>query len=286
MRVLLCVKQTFDVRAAFDTASGNSLKQVQPEPIYVMNPADRCALEFAVQLKQRGVATEVTAAALGPPRVEAVLHECLARGVDRALRIGTDSMPSDPFEVARELAALALELQSDLILCGTASLDENSGVVGPAVAAALGIPQITGVVGAECGDRLVKARRKLERGAREVVEAELPCLLAVEPTMNEPRYLSQRQLWHARGRQIETRRPSRPVLPEEACSAVIMSIDTPRPRPKWVERQAKSMTSSDKMRMMMGGAKAKKKADDFVEGKPEVVVEEIIKFLKAEGVLP
>ncbi len=288
MRVLVCVKQILDVRAAFDTAGDDGvLRQAQASPVFALNPADRCALEFAMELRECGVAREVVAAALGPDRVDEVLADCAARGVDRTIRVDVPSGTSpDAFMVARELAALARELSPDLILCGTASLDENSGIVGPAMAAVLGLPQVTGVVQVEVCNAAVSARRKLERGAREVVETELPCVLAVEPTMNEPRYLSRRHIWHARRRPIE-RRPSAGIGGAAAeCPAVIVSIDPPRPRPKWMKKESHGTSSADKMKMMMmGGAKPKKKADDFVEGTTEAVVEEIIKFLQKEGIL-
>jgi electron transfer flavoprotein beta subunit len=286
MRVLVCVKQILDVRAAFDTAADGVLHQAQTSPVFVLNPADRCALEFAMELREKGTGREVVAVALGPDRVEEILVDCMARGVDRAVRINVpaDASP-DAFLVARELAALARELAPDLILCGTTSLDENSGTVGPAMAAVLDLPQVTGVVQAEVRDAFVSARRKLERGAREVVEAEFPCVLAVEPTMNEPRYLSRRRIWHARRRPIESRPSTEIGLAAAECLGVIVSIDPPRPRPKWMKKESSSTSSADKMNMMMGGAKPKKKAGDFVEGKTEVVVEEIVAFLQKEGIL-
>lgn len=288
MKILLCVKQILDTRVSFNTERGDgNLGQLEAQPVFSINPADRCALELARTLKDQEPGTEIVAVTVAPERAEEALFYCLAVGVDRSIRIHLpEGILLDAFMVARELASVAREIEPDLILCGTVAFDENSGIVGPALAELIDVPQVTGVVRVELRGRCVEVHRRLERGAREAVETSMPCLLAVEPTLNEPSYVSQRRLWHARRLPIQVRDLSLAEVVPQACLNLTVAITPPRPRPKWVPPIDTNLSPADRLKaLMMGGAKAKKKSDDFVEGHVEEIIDRIVKYLEREGVL-
>jgi electron transfer flavoprotein beta subunit len=167
MRICVCVKQTPDSSSVYvDPISG----QVDYERfVQVLNPADACAVEVAVRLKEQLGGT-VFALTLGPEDAEGALRAALALGADTAIRLW-NSQASDwgPFTVAAALAAYIRRGQGDsgdpcdrrtdarsvptpppfmpdLVLCGDASSDWASGTVGPALAEMLDLPQITGVI--------------------------------------------------------------------------------------------------------------------------------------------
>ncbi|HEV7234962.1 MAG TPA: electron transfer flavoprotein subunit beta, partial [Ktedonobacteraceae bacterium] len=148
MQITVCVKQTPDSSSVYiDPITG----QVDYERfVQVLNAADACAVEAAVRLKEQ-FGGQVTVITLGPQDSEGALRAALAIGADSALRLWNAQAETwGPFTVA---AALAAYLKSnttspapDLILCGDAASDWSSGIVGPALAEQLELPQVTGVM--------------------------------------------------------------------------------------------------------------------------------------------
>src|SRR3989441_1460899 len=194
MHIVVCVKQTPDSNSVYiDPITG---RVDEDRFVRVINPADACAVEAAVSIKEQ-LGGSVFVLTLGPEDAESVLRAALAMGADRALRLwGAPAANWEPYQVAR---ALAVGIQSafpfsDLILCGDASSDWSTGIVGPAIAEALDLPQVTGVVrlaiAQEMEQLTIQITRRLERGYRELLAAYPPLLLTVSSDLNEPRYPS------------------------------------------------------------------------------------------------
>jgi electron transfer flavoprotein beta subunit len=158
----------------------------------IFNPEDLNALEMALQVKdQHGGG--VTVLTMGPPRAAEVLREALYRGADRVILL-TDrkTAGSDTLATSYALKCAVETLTErfggyDLVFCGRQAIDGDTAQVGPQVAEKLGLPQITYAEEIELleGDRIV-VRRALPLGT-EVVESDLPCLLTVVGTANQPR---------------------------------------------------------------------------------------------------
>jgi electron transfer flavoprotein alpha/beta subunit len=210
LHICVCVKQTPDSASVYvDPITG----QVDYERfIQVLNPADACAVEAAVRLKEAlysrggpggmssspeaerpGATVEVLT--LGPEDAEGALRAALAIGADTALRLwNSQAAEWGPFTVAAALAAYLRREASrpDLILCGDTTSDWSSGIVGPALAQLLDLPQVTGVNQLKLREDQItlQVERKLERGYRELLEAGLPLLITVTGDLNEPRYPS------------------------------------------------------------------------------------------------
>jgi electron transfer flavoprotein beta subunit len=147
--------------------------------IQILNLADACAVEAAVRLKEQ-LGGSIMAITLGPRDAEGALRAALAIGADTALRLWNPQASNwGPFTIAASLAACIQREapEVDLVLCGDTSSDWSSGIVGPALAERLDLPQITGVmqlnVVSEQEQDTVKLQvtRKLERGYRERLEA-------------------------------------------------------------------------------------------------------------------
>ncbi len=160
MHICVCLKQTPDSNSVYiDPING----QVDYERfVQVLNPADACAVESAVRLKEQLGGT-VLALTLGPEDAEGALRSALAIGADTAIRLWNSQASAwGPFSVAAALATYIRRGQGggtdgrkvtslppfipDLVLCGDASSDWASGTVGPALAEMLDLPQITGVI--------------------------------------------------------------------------------------------------------------------------------------------
>lgn len=160
---------------------------------YLLQPADRCALEAALRIKDAGRlqgGSDVQVVAL--PRAllsdDDVLRQAVATGADRAIYLAGQVANADDALMARALAAAAERLGgTDLVLTGATTLDADQGQLGPRLAEALGWPQIVDAWNVEMADGRVRAVRKGHDGF-VAVEADLPALVTVLPGVLKPRY--------------------------------------------------------------------------------------------------
>src|ERR1700712_1066705 len=141
MKLLVPVKRVLDynvkVRVKAD-GSGVDLANLKMS----MNPFDEIAVEEAVRLKEKGVATEILAVSIGPMQAQETIRTALAMGADRGLLIQSDA-DLEPLAVAKLLKAVVDEEKPDLVLLGKQSIDGDNNAVGQMLAALLDWPQAT-----------------------------------------------------------------------------------------------------------------------------------------------
>jgi electron transfer flavoprotein alpha subunit len=144
----------------------------------VLNPFDVFAVKHAVALRE-AVGGEVVAITMGPPQAEGALRECLALGADRAILLSDRVFGgADTIGTTRTLA-FALEKEGfDLVLCGRKAIDAETSQVPPELAAFLGVPCLTNVVGLEAAGGVVHATRDAD-DAEELWEIPGPAVLSV-----------------------------------------------------------------------------------------------------------
>ena len=179
LNILVCVKQIPDVDLVrMDPETGNLIRTGVPT---LTNPLDLNALEAAVQVKERYGGT-VTLITMGPPMAESTLRECLAVGGDEAVLIsgrpfgGADTL-STSYSIVK---AADMKGKFDLIFCGKETLDGATGQMASQLAERFDAAQISCCLSIdEIADGKIRATRALENG-RELVEANLPCLVTVE----------------------------------------------------------------------------------------------------------
>ena len=172
-------------------------------PKSVINPFDEIAIEEALQIRERGEATEIVGVTIGAPAVDEQIRAALAMGVDRAIRID-DSRALDPHAVARILRALVEKEAPQIVIMGKQAVDDDSNQVGQMLAGLLGWPQATFVSKIEFLDNKARARCTRETDAGlEVVAIELPAIITTDLRLNEPRYVSLPGLMKARRKPIE-----------------------------------------------------------------------------------
>ncbi len=184
MEIYVLVKQVPDPEAMIKVKSDSEL---EIENKYFTNFFDEIALEAAIKLKEK-FGGKVTALTVDNKRVDA-LRRGIAMGADDAVQI-TDPLleGSDQFAVAKVLAAYLKDKPFDLILAGRQAMDDDSGIVGPAVAELLGIPHISTIIGLEVSDpkQELKVIRELE-GGKEILSCSLPALFTCQKGLNKPR---------------------------------------------------------------------------------------------------
>jgi electron transfer flavoprotein beta subunit len=338
MHTCVCVKQTPDSNSVYiDPING----QVDYERfVQVLNPADACAVEAAVRLKEQLGGT-VLALTLGPEDAEGALRAALAMGADTAIRLwNSQASVWGPFTVAAALAAYIRRglgrgkltpIMPDLVLCGDASSDWASGTVGPALAEMLDLQQITGViklnvVAGTCSINRIadmppayraqslrastaptrstdparppetnktgnsqlitlQVTRRLERGYRELLEAQTPLLITVTSDLNEPRYPSLPMHMAALRARIPLVDPQTLLgesLQYESDETTLLEMHTPRPRPRRIAAPDSRHSAFKRIGEIVSGGTTGRQTR-LMEGTSEELAKALVEFLKSKG---
>ena len=204
MKLIVAVKRVIDYnvkpRVKMD-GSGVDLANVKMS----MNPFDEIAVEEAIRLKEKGVATEIVAVSIGPAKAQETLRTALAMGADRAILVTTDE-EVEPLAVAKMLAKIAEEEKPDMIVLGKQAIDDDNNATGQMLAALLGWPQGTFASKVEPGDGRVKVTREVD-GGLETEDLRIPAVLTTDLRLNEPRYASLPNIMKAKSKPLATRTP-------------------------------------------------------------------------------
>lgn len=186
MEIVVFVKQVPDTtEVKIDPQTNTLIRQGVPS---IVNPFDKNAVEAALQLREKH-GGKVTVVSMGPPQAKDALKECIAMGADEALLISDRAFGgADTLATSYTLAAAAKKLgKVDMIICGKQAIDGDTAQVGPEIAEHLGMPQITYVAKIDVNGETARVEREHEEGY-EVIEVNMPVLLTVVKSINEPRY--------------------------------------------------------------------------------------------------
>ncbi|MEG1773259.1 MAG: electron transfer flavoprotein subunit beta/FixA family protein [Oscillospiraceae bacterium] len=187
MNIVVCIKQVPDTNEVkLDPVTGTLIRDGVPS---IMNPDDKAGLEAALELKDALGAT-VTVVSMGPPQADAVLREAMAMGADKAVLVTDRAFGgADTLATSTTLAAAIQKLDYDLIITGRQAIDGDTAQVGPQIAEALGIPNISYAENIKVdGDTVVVKRQYDDR--YHMVRAKMPCLITALGDMNAPRYMT------------------------------------------------------------------------------------------------
>lgn len=197
MKILVCVKRVVDynvrVRVKAD-GSGVEMANVKMS----LNPFDEIAVEEAVRLKEKGVATEVVVVSIGVEAVQESLRAALAMGADRAMHVVVDS-PVEPLNAAKILKAVAEKEQPQLIITGKQAIDDDANQTGQMLAALLGWGQGTFASKLEIANNEATVTREVD-GGHATVRLKLPAVVTTDLRLNEPRYATLPNIMKARSK--------------------------------------------------------------------------------------
>ena len=187
MKVLVAVKRVVDynvkVRVKSD-GSGVDLANVKMS----MNPFDEIAIEEAVRIKEKGIATEVIAVSCGVTQCQETLRTAMAIGADRAILVET-AEELQPLTVAKLLKALVGKETPQLVMLGKQAIDDDCNQTGQMLAALAGWPQGTFASKAVVNDGKVTVTREVDGGV-ETLGLTLPAVVTADLRLNEPRYVT------------------------------------------------------------------------------------------------
>ncbi|MEF3045794.1 electron transfer flavoprotein subunit beta/FixA family protein [Pseudotabrizicola sp. L79] len=209
MKILVPVKRVIDynvkVRVKSD-GSGVDLANVKMS----MNPFDEIAVEEAIRLKEKGIATEVIVVSIGVKQAQETLRTALAMGADRAILIeATDNVQTDiePLSVAKLLAGVVREEGPGLVLCGKQAIDNDMNATGQMLSALLGWSQATFVSELAIEGDTVRVNREVDGGLQTIV-VKMPAIVTVDLRLNEPRYASLPNIMKAKAKPLATKTPA------------------------------------------------------------------------------
>ncbi len=185
MKIAVLVKEVPDLEAHVEIAAGGTTLNMEKKR--VLNYFDEIAVEAALQVKQSIGSAEIYAVTAGNGTGIEALRRALAMGVDRIIHINDSALEgAGPLVVSQALAGLIKREGFDLVFAGKKSTDDEAGIVGPMVAALLGIACVQGVTALEIDGAAVTAKRETERGT-ETVKVSMPVALTAEKGFYTPR---------------------------------------------------------------------------------------------------
>jgi electron transfer flavoprotein beta subunit len=156
---------------------------------YILHPADRCALEAALRIKD-ATGGGIVVLPRAPLADDDVLRQAMAIGADRAIMlVGPDELGKADASVMATVTAAAMGALggADLLLTGAVTLDRGQSQLGPRVAALLDWPQVVNAWSVDAGDGTVQAVKRHETGYM-IVETRLPAVVTVAPGALKLRY--------------------------------------------------------------------------------------------------
>jgi len=205
MRTLVAIKRVIDfnvkVRVKPD-GSGVETANVKMS----MNPFDEIAVEEAVRLKEKGIATEVVAVSCGPAAAQETLRTALALGADRAILVETTE-ELQPLAVAKLLRAVVEKERPKVVILGKQAIDDDSNQTGQMLAALLDWPQATFASKLEISGDAATVKREVD-GGLETVQMPLPVVVTTDLRLNEPRYATLPNIMKAKKKPLETLTPA------------------------------------------------------------------------------
>lgn len=204
MKILVPVKRVVDynvkVRVKPDQ-TGVDLANVKMS----MNPFCEIAVEEAIRLKEKGIATEIVAVSIGPAQAQETIRTALAMGADRGILIQTDETV-EPLAVAKLLKAVVEEESPELVLLGKQAIDDDCNQTGQMLAALLDWPQGTFASKVEIADGKATVTREVD-GGLQTVALQMPAIVTTDLRLNEPRYASLPNIMKAKRKPIDTKSP-------------------------------------------------------------------------------
>lgn len=200
MKVLVAVKRVVDynvkVRVKPD-GSGVETAHVKMS----LNPFDEIAVEEAIRLKEKGMATEVIVVSIGGDDGQETLRSALAMGAERAILVTTERS-LEPLHVAKILKAIVDKEQPTLIILGKQAIDDDCNQTGQMLAALLHWSQGTFASKLVIENNMAQVTREVD-GGLETLAIKLPAVITTDLRLNEPRYTSLPNIMKAKSKPLE-----------------------------------------------------------------------------------
>ena len=226
MKVLVAVKRVIDYNVKIRVKP--DLSDVDLTNVKMaMNPFCEIAVEEAVRLKEKGVATEVVAVTVGPKAAQEQLRTALALGADRAIHVETYERV-ESLGAAKALAKVAEEEQPGLVILGKQAIDTDNNQTGQMLAALPGLPQGTFASEVKVEGEKFQVTREVD-GGLQTVELSLPAIITTDLRLNEPRYAKLPDIMKAKKKPLDVKTPA-DLGVEVASKVKLLKVEPPAER--------------------------------------------------------
>ncbi len=230
MKILVCIKHVPDTEAKIKIGPDGKNPDLGGVKM-VVSPYDEFALEEALLIKESGGAQEVVVLGLGDESAQASLRQALAMGADRAIHVqDASSTRADALTRARILAAAIREESPELVFTGKIGVGDDLGQVGPMLGELLDRPHVGAVFELAVTDGRFTAHRGIE-GAVEIVQGDLPAVIAWDKGEHPPRYPSLKGIMAAKKKPFVVRSTAELGVPAAGALVVPLSLELPPGRP-------------------------------------------------------
>ncbi|SDL71250.1 electron transfer flavoprotein beta subunit [Modicisalibacter muralis] len=226
MKVLVAVKRVIDYNVKIRVKADNSDVDLTNVKM-AMNPFCEIAVEEAVRLKEKGVASEVVVVTIGPKAAQEQLRTALALGADRALHIETDERV-EALTVAKLLKRVVDDEQPGLTILGKQAIDSDNNQTGQMLAALTGLAQGTFASKVDVKDGTVDVTREID-GGLQTVSLKLPAIVTTDLRLNEPRYAKLPDIMKAKKKPLDVKTPAELGV-ELVAKLTQLKVETPAER--------------------------------------------------------
>jgi electron transfer flavoprotein beta subunit len=199
-KIIVCLKRVVDYNVRIRVKPDGSGVATDGLKMSI-NPFDEIALEEALRIRDKGLASEVVIVSIGPDDAQQQLRTGLAMGADRAILVQTTG-ELEPLAAARILHQLVVREDPGLVLLGKQAIDDDSNQTGQMLAALWDRPQATFASKLELNGTVATVTREVDAGL-EVLEVDLPAVVTSDLRLNEPRYVKLPDIMKAKKKSIE-----------------------------------------------------------------------------------
>ena len=200
MKILVPVKRVVDYNVKVRVKKDET--DVELDNVKMsMNPFDEIAVEEALRLKEKGIASEVIAISIGFQEVQETIRNALAMGADKGIFVNCTSK-LEPLSVAKILASICNKIKPDLVIMGKQAIDDDMNATGQMLSAILNWGQATFASKLEIKNKKIKVSREIDGGI-ENIEVNLPAIVTTDLRLNEPRYASLPNIMKAKRKPID-----------------------------------------------------------------------------------
>ncbi len=226
MKVLVAVKRVVDYNVKVRPKSDNTDVDLANVKMSI-NPFCEIAVEEAVRLKEKGVATEIVAVSVGPQQSQEQLRTALALGADRAILVNTDDV-LEPLAIAKCLKAVCDSESPDIILMGKQAIDGDNNQTGQMLAALAGYGQATFASELTIDSGKATVIREID-GGLQTLALSLPAIVTADLRLNEPRYASLPNIMKAKKKPLDMSTPA-DLGVDTAARVSLLGVELPAER--------------------------------------------------------
>ena len=204
MKILVAVKRVVDYNVKVRVQADHKAVELANVKMSI-NPFCEIAVEEAVRLKEKGIATEIVAVSIGSKGCQETLRTALGLGADRAIQIETED-GVDSLAVAKLLAEVAKTESPDLVILGKQAIDSDNNQTGQMLAALLDMPQATFASEVVVENGEAQVTREID-GGLQTLAISLPAVVTTDLRLNEPRFIKLPNIMKAKKKPLDVKTP-------------------------------------------------------------------------------